>query len=130
MVAVAVGIEALRTGTTEFYRARVDTARDHLRESLDVHRVPTHAERRACFDDSLRHQELIEQIAKSLVDAPDEVEVFVVEEEDAIVLELQVAESDLGKVIGKRGRTARALRTLLDAASVKLQQRFELEILE
>ncbi len=73
---------------------------------------------------------LIEQIAKSLVDAPDEVSVESVEEDDATVLELQVAESDVGKVIGKQGRTARAFRTLLAAIGMKADRRFELEILE
>lgn len=73
---------------------------------------------------------LIEQIAKSLVDAPDEVSVAAVEEGDATVLELQVAAGDVGKVIGKQGRTARAFRTLLGAVGMKSEHRFELEILE
>ncbi len=73
---------------------------------------------------------LIEQIAKSIVDAPDEVSVEEVDEGDATVLELRVAEGDVGKVIGKQGRTARAFRTLLGAAGMKLDRRFELEILE
>ena len=73
---------------------------------------------------------LIEQIAKSLVDAPDEVSVEAVEEHDATVLELRVAPGDVGKVIGKQGRTARAFRNILGAAGTKLDHRFELEILE
>ena len=73
---------------------------------------------------------LIEQIAKSLVDAPDQVSVEAVEEDDATVLELSVAPGDIGKVIGKQGRTARAFRTLLGAAGMKLNHRFSLEILE
>ena len=73
---------------------------------------------------------LIEQIAKSLVDAPDEVSVEAVEEQDATVLELQVAPGDVGKVIGKQGRTARAFRNILGVAGMKLDRRFELEILE
>ncbi len=73
---------------------------------------------------------LIEQIAKSLVDAPDEVSVEAVEEGGATVLELRVAPGDVGKVIGKQGRTARAFRTILGAAGMKLDHRFELEILE
>jgi uncharacterized protein len=75
-------------------------------------------------------QALIQQVAKALVDEPDRVSVEQVEEEGVSVLELQVAEKDLGKVIGKQGRTARAMRTLLGAAGVKLHKRFELEILE
>ena len=73
---------------------------------------------------------LIEQIAKSLVDAPDEVSVEAVDEGDTTVLELQVAPGDVGKVIGKQGRTARAFRALLGAVGVKSDHRFELEILE
>ena len=75
-------------------------------------------------------QALMQQVAKALVDEPDRVLVEQVEEEGVSVLELQVAEKDLGKVIGKQGRTARAMRTLLSAAGVKLHKRFELEILE
>jgi predicted RNA-binding protein YlqC (UPF0109 family) len=75
-------------------------------------------------------KELVAFLAKSLVDAPDEVEVEEMEEDGAAVFELTVAESDLGKVIGKQGRTARALRTVLSAASSKLRKRAVLEILE
>jgi predicted RNA-binding protein YlqC (UPF0109 family) len=73
---------------------------------------------------------LVEQIAKALVDAPDQVIVSQVEEDGETVLELEVAEADLGKVIGKHGRTARAFRNLLNAAGVRLNKRFALEILE
>jgi predicted RNA-binding protein YlqC (UPF0109 family) len=73
---------------------------------------------------------LIEHVAKALVDAPADVLVEQFEEDGETVLELTVAESDMGKVIGKSGRTARALRTLLGAVGVKQQKRFELEILE
>jgi len=73
---------------------------------------------------------LIEQIAKALVDEPDQVSVSQVDGDQTVVLELRVAPSDLGKVIGKQGRTARAMRTLLGAAGVKFQKRFSLEILE
>jgi len=73
---------------------------------------------------------LIEHVAKALVDAPDQVEVSQLEEDGETVLELTVAETDLGKVIGKSGRTARALRTLLTAAGVKSNKRYALEILE
>jgi uncharacterized protein len=73
---------------------------------------------------------LIEQIARALVDEPDQVSVKEVDGEQAVVLELKVAPNDLGKVIGKQGRTARAMRTLLGAAGMKLHKRFTLEILE
>ena len=75
-------------------------------------------------------KELIEMIAKALVDNPDEVSVSEVTGEQTTVLELRVAQSDLGKVIGKQGRTARAIRTLLGASGMKLRKRFVLEILE
>ncbi len=74
--------------------------------------------------------ELITFIAKALVDKPDEVEVEEFDEDGTTVYELTVAEDDLGKVIGKQGRTARAMRTLLSAASVKKHKRVVLEILE
>lgn len=73
---------------------------------------------------------LVEDIAKALVDVPEKVEVHEVAGEQATVLELRVAPEDLGKVIGKQGRTARSIRTLLGAAGMKLNRRFTLEILE
>ena len=73
---------------------------------------------------------LVEQIAKALVDAPDEVVVNQVEEDGETVLELEVAETDLGRVIGKQGRTARAFRNLLNVAGLKAHRRYSLEILE
>jgi len=75
-------------------------------------------------------KELVEEIAKALVDNPEEVQVREVKGEQVTVLELRVAPSDLGKVIGKQGRTARSIRTLLGAAGMKLNRRFTLEILE
>ena len=75
-------------------------------------------------------KQLIEDIAKALVDIPDEVSVRAVDGEQVTVLELKVAPSDLGKVIGKQGRTARSIRTILGAAGMKLNRRFTLEILE
>ncbi|MBM3797949.1 MAG: KH domain-containing protein [Acidobacteria bacterium] len=75
-------------------------------------------------------RELVEEIAKALVDLPDEVVVREVQGEQTTVLELRVAPSDLGKVIGKQGRTARSVRTLLGAVGTKLNRRFTLEILE
>ncbi len=75
-------------------------------------------------------KELLELIAKALVDNPDEVKVSEVGGEQTTILELQVAQEDLGKVIGKQGRTARAIRTILSAAGMKLRKRFHLEIIE
>ncbi|MBI3665981.1 MAG: KH domain-containing protein [Acidobacteria bacterium] len=75
-------------------------------------------------------KELIELIAKALVDSPEEVSVRAVEGQQVTVLELKVAPGDLGKVIGKQGRTARSIRTILGAAGMKLKKRFTLEILE
>jgi predicted RNA-binding protein YlqC (UPF0109 family) len=75
-------------------------------------------------------RELIEFIAKAVVDNPEEVSVSEVEGEVTSVIELRVAKSDLGKVIGKEGRTARAMRTLLTAASTKIRKRAVLEIIE
>jgi len=75
-------------------------------------------------------RELIEFVSKSLVDVPDAVEVNEVQGEQTTVIELKVDKSDLGKVIGKQGRTARALRTILNAASTKLKKRSVLEIIE
>lgn len=75
-------------------------------------------------------KELVEDIAKALVDIPEEVSVQEITGEQVTVLELRVAPSDLGKVIGKQGRTARSIRTLLGAAGMKLNRRFTLEILE
>jgi predicted RNA-binding protein YlqC (UPF0109 family) len=75
-------------------------------------------------------KDLVTEIARALVDIPEEVSVREVEGEQVTVLELRVAPSDLGKVIGKQGRTARSIRTLLGAAGMKLNRRFTLEILE
>lgn len=75
-------------------------------------------------------KDLIEYITRSLVDSPDQVEVRAVQGEKTTVYELRVGDGDLGKVIGKHGRTIRAIRTLLSAASTKLNVRAVLEILE
>lgn len=75
-------------------------------------------------------KELIKFIAQSLVDNPDQVQVNEIEGEQTSVLELRVAKEDLGKVIGKQGRTARAMRTILSAASTKIRKRAVLEIIE
>jgi predicted RNA-binding protein YlqC (UPF0109 family) len=73
---------------------------------------------------------LIEAMAKMLVDLPDQVEVAEIVGENTTVLELKVAKEDLGKIIGKQGRTARAIRTVLNGASTKLRRRTVLEIVE
>jgi hypothetical protein len=70
------------------------------------------------------------EIARALVDDADAVKVEVLTDQDATVLRLHVAPGDIGKVIGKQGRTARSLRTILGAASMKLQRRFSLDIVE
>lgn len=75
-------------------------------------------------------RDLVEFMAKSLVDNPDQVEVNEVVGEQTTVVELKVAKEDLGKVIGKQGRTARSMRTILNAASTKLHKRSVLEIVE
>ncbi|KPJ68802.1 MAG: RNA-binding protein [Syntrophobacter sp. DG_60] len=75
-------------------------------------------------------RELVEQMAKSLVDNPDAIDVKEIEGEQTSVIELKVAKEDLGKVIGKQGRTARAMRTILNAASTKVRKRTVLEIIE
>jgi predicted RNA-binding protein YlqC (UPF0109 family) len=75
-------------------------------------------------------KQLIEDIAKALVDIPEEVQVKELQGEQTTVLELKVAPTDLGKIIGKQGRTARSIRTILGAASMKLHRRYELDIIE
>jgi predicted RNA-binding protein YlqC (UPF0109 family) len=75
-------------------------------------------------------KDLIASIAKALVDKPEEVMVTEIEGEQTSVIELKVAKEDLGKIIGKQGRTARAMRTILGAASAKIKKRSVLEILE
>ncbi len=75
-------------------------------------------------------KELIKYIAQALVDNPEQVEVSEVAGNQTSVLELKVAQEDLGKVIGRQGRTARAMRTILSASSVKLKKRTVLEIIE
>jgi uncharacterized protein len=75
-------------------------------------------------------RDLIEYVSKALVDIPQQVEVKEVVGEQTTVIELKVDKTDLGKVIGKQGRTARALRTILNAASTKLRKRSVLEIIE
>lgn len=73
---------------------------------------------------------MIEYMARMLVDLPDQVEINEIEGENTTVIELKVAKEDLGKIIGKQGRTARAVRTVLNGASTKLRKRTVLEIIE
>ena len=73
---------------------------------------------------------LVEELARLLADSPDQVSVTPVEQEGETVLEVRVAESDLGKLIGRQGRTARALRTIVSAAGARFQERYSLEIIE
>lgn len=75
-------------------------------------------------------KELVEAIAKALVDNPEQVQVRAVEGEQVTVLELRVHPTDLGKVIGRQGRTAKSIRTILGAAGMKMKKRLTLEILE
>ncbi len=77
-----------------------------------------------------RLKDLVEHIAKVLVDNPDAVQINEIEGEQTSVIELKVAKEDLGKIIGKEGRTAKAIRTILGAASSKLRKRVVLEIIE
>jgi predicted RNA-binding protein YlqC (UPF0109 family) len=74
--------------------------------------------------------ELVTEIARALVDNPDQVVVEAIEDRDGTVIRLRVATNDVGKVIGKQGRTARSVRTILSAASMKLKHRFALDIVE
>jgi predicted RNA-binding protein YlqC (UPF0109 family) len=77
-----------------------------------------------------RMKQLILEIVQALVDQPEDVSVEMLDDHDATVIRLRVAHQDIGKVIGKQGRTARSLRTILGAASMKLHHRFALDILE
>ena len=73
---------------------------------------------------------LVEAIARALVDKPEQVQVRAVENPQATILELRVGQGELGKVIGRQGRTAKSIRTILNAAGLKQRKRFSLEILE
>jgi len=75
-------------------------------------------------------KELVELIAKSLVDNPDKVRVSQLDGEQSSIIELKVAQEDMGKIIGKQGRNAQAIRIILGAAGMKLKKRFSLEIIE
>ena len=85
----------------------------------------------ASGNDSIQNMiELVTEIARALVDTPENVSVEAIPEQDGTVLRLHVAQGDVGKVIGKQGRTARSLRTILSAASMKMKHRFTLDIVE
>lgn len=81
-------------------------------------------------DSAKKMSELIAELARALVDKPEEVSVETIQDGDGTLLRLHVAQSDVGKVIGKQGRTARSIRTVLSAASMKLKRRFSLDIVE
>lgn len=84
----------------------------------------------ASVDPAVSMKQLMQEIVQALVDQPQSVTVEVITEHDSSVIRLRVAHEDIGKVIGKQGRTARSLRTILGAASMKLHHRFALDILE
>lgn len=75
-------------------------------------------------------KDLVEHIVRAIVDAPEEIEVSIIESGQTVVIELKVAKSDIGKVIGKQGSMARALRTILGNAATKLKKRAVLQIIE
>jgi hypothetical protein len=80
--------------------------------------------------ETLLEKELVTYVARALVDDPDQVEVNIIEGEKSTILELRVSQDDIGKVIGKHGRIAKAIRTILSAASTKTGKRVVLEILD
>jgi uncharacterized protein len=84
----------------------------------------------AVGDPSELMKHLVQEIVQALVDQPESVSIELVQDRDSTVIRLRVAHQDIGKVIGKQGRTARSLRTILGAASMKLHHRFSLDILE
>jgi predicted RNA-binding protein YlqC (UPF0109 family) len=81
-------------------------------------------------DSTKKMSDLVAEVARALVDKPEEVSVEIIQDGDGTLLRLHVAPSDVGKVIGKQGRTARSIRTVLSAASMKLKRRFSLDIVE
>ena len=81
-------------------------------------------------DSAKKMSGLVAEVARALVDKPEEVSVETIQDGDGTILRLRVAQSDIGKVIGKQGRTARSMRTVLSAASMKLKRRFSLDIVE
>jgi hypothetical protein len=81
-------------------------------------------------DSTKKMSDLVAELARALVDKPEEVSVESIQDGDGTLLRLHVAQTDVGKVIGKQGRTARSIRTVLSAASMKLKRRFSLDIVE
>jgi hypothetical protein len=81
-------------------------------------------------DSAQKMSDLVAELARALVDRPEDVSVESIQDGDGTLLRLHVAQSDVGKVIGKQGRTARSIRTVLSAASMKLKRRFSLDIVE
>ncbi len=81
-------------------------------------------------DSAKKMSGLVAEVARALVDKPEEVSVETIQDGEGTILRLRVAPSDIGKVIGKQGRTARSMRTVLSAASMKLKRRFSLDIVE
>ncbi len=107
-----------------------NTGSGALRQAQPIPSEPSNGRARETGDTDEHIRTLVERIAHSLVDVPDRVSVQAVRGEQVVVLELSVAPEDLGKVIGKQGRTARSIRTILGAAGMKLKKRFTLEIIE
>jgi len=98
--------------------------------SLTIQKSLSETGLRRSGGDAMNIKDLIEYIAKALVDHPEQVKVSEIEGERTSVLELYVAKEDLGKIIGKQGRTAKAIRVILGATSAKLKKHFVLEIIE
>jgi predicted RNA-binding protein YlqC (UPF0109 family) len=103
---------------------------ERLRDIPEVYRVTESIALSDATSVVSEMQALMSEIAKALVDDVDAVQVEIINDQESTVLRLHVAPSDIGKVIGKQGRTARSLRTILGAASMKLQRRFSLDIVE
>jgi len=104
---------------------RIETGRHYSQEVSVMNEVMATAS-----EPTERMKQLILEIVQALVDQPEDVSVEMVDDHDSTVIRLRVAHQDIGKVIGKQGRTARSLRTILGAASMKLHHRFALDILE
>src|SRR5580698_1953340 len=103
----------------------------HERRHRDSQEVYVMVQQAGTGDDPVKNMsDLVLEIARALVDSPEQVSIEVIGEAEGTVLRLRVAQSDVGKVIGKQGRTARSLRTILSAASMKQKHRFSLDIVE
>ncbi len=120
-----------QTGTTEVHgnnSSRTDAATDAATTSHNA--SPTGAPSAISTAISSKIKDLVSGMAEALVDHPDQISVETVAEPTGTLIRLRVAAEDIGKVIGKQGRTARSMRTILSAASMKLHHRFALDILE